>query len=51
MEKVKNYQKKALIQYEDLRDTIAVIEAMKLQNSKPGIPWSNFKNKLNARNN
>lgn len=51
METIKKYSKKALIQYEDLRDTITVIEAMKLQGTKPGVAWNTFKTKINARNN
>lgn len=51
METVKKYREKALFQYEDLRDTIAVIEAMQLQDSKPGVSWNNLKKKLHAKSN
>ncbi|MBI4995081.1 hypothetical protein HZC21_05600 [Candidatus Peregrinibacteria bacterium] len=51
MKIIKEFSKKALVQYEDLRDTISVIEAMKIQGSKPGITWNSLKNKLHARHN
>lgn len=51
MKIIKEFSKKALVQYEDLRDTISVIEAMKMQGSKSGTAWNAFKNKLHARHN
>lgn len=51
MEKIKKYRVKALAQYEDLRDTISVIEAMHIQGNKPGVSWNIFKKKLAAKHN
>lgn len=51
MEKLKKIKKKAVLQYEDLRDTITVIESMKIQGAKPGVSWGALKNKLRARHN
>ncbi|MBI2453901.1 hypothetical protein HYV58_01845 [Candidatus Peregrinibacteria bacterium] len=40
MEKLKKYKEKALVQYVDLRDTIAVIEAMHIQGEDSGVSWN-----------
>lgn len=51
MKPLKEYKKMAIHQYEDLRDTIAVIEAMQLEDHRQGVPWEIFKKKLRAKNN
>ena len=51
MKTMEVYKNKALIQYKDLRDTIAVIEAMQLQGSKPGVAWKTLKSRLHAKAN
>lgn len=51
MKTAKEYKEKALIQYEDLRDTVAVIEAMNVQGLKPGVSWEGLQKKLNAKAN
>lgn len=51
MEALKKYKGIAITQYEDLRDTIGVIEAMRLQGEKSGTPWGTFKAKMRASSN
>ncbi|WP_347275164.1 hypothetical protein [Candidatus Kuenenia sp.] len=42
---IKKLEKNALIKYEDLLDTLLVLEAMKAQ-AKPGKEWKEQKEKL-----
>ena len=51
MKKLQEYKKKAVVQYDDLRDTVAVIEAMNFLGNKPGMHWENLKRKLHAKHN
>jgi hypothetical protein len=51
MKSLVNHREKALVQYKDLRDTIAVIEAMNVQGDVQGKSWDSLKKKLHARNN
>ena len=45
---VENLEKAALVKYEDLLDTILVVEAVKQQKNKKGTSWKNLKNKLKS---
>ena len=51
MKKVVSYKKKALAQYEDLRDTVSVIEAMIVQGARPGVSWDALQKKLHSKDN
>lgn len=49
MNALRLYEEKAIMQYEDLRDTILVIEAMRASRGKKGVDWAAFKTKLRTR--
>lgn len=46
---IKTAQKNVVSIYEDLRDAVAVVEAMKAQGKKPGKKWSTLKKELSRK--